>query len=73
MEQLKPCPFCGSTDLYLETEEVGFPLYVNVPIIFCNTCKTISKTEDDSMEMREEKAYEYLKIKAIEAWNRRTP
>lgn len=61
---LKPCPFCGSNDIY-DTFEYG--LHDETAIIFCNTCKISVKLEENN----EEGNTENTRKKAAEAWNRR--
>ena len=68
--ELKPCPFCGSTDIY-ETYSQEYALGTKNPEIFCNTCKVIFSIEDDSPYMNCDDDFKYRKDKTIEAWNRR--
>lgn len=70
MAELKPCPFCGSEDIY-ETYSEEYRYGTKNPEIFCNTCKAIFSIEDDSPYMDVEKDYKYRKEKTAEAWNRR--
>lgn len=70
MTELKPCPFCGSEDIY-ETYSQEYAYGTKNPEIFCNTCKVIFSIEDDSPYMDVEKDYKYRKEKTAEAWNRR--
>lgn len=61
----KPCPFCGSTDIYL-TFERG---YIDDSVVmFCNNCKTSVKLEENDQEGFTNEAA----AKAVEAWERRT-
>ena len=69
MNELKPCPFCGSTDIY-ETYSEEY-LGTKNPEIFCNTCKSIFSVEDDSPYMNCDEDFKYRKEKTREAWNRR--
>ena len=68
--ELKPCPFCGSTDIY-ETYSQEYALGTKNPEIFCNTCKVIFSIEDDSPYMNCDDDFKYRKDKTIEAWNSR--
>ena len=68
--KLKPCPFCGSTDIY-ETYSQEYSLGTRNPEIFCNTCKSIFSVEDDSPYMNSDEDFKYRKEKTREAWNRR--
>lgn len=70
MADLKPCPFCGSEDIY-ETYSQEYAYGTKNPEIFCNTCKVIFSIEDTSPYMDVEKDFKYRKEKTIEAWNRR--
>lgn len=64
MEELKPCPFCGSTAIY-QCMDYG---YINDSVvIFCNSCKTIVKIEANHENGWSEEALH----RATEAWNRR--
>ena len=71
MTELKPCPFCGSPDIY-ETYSQEYSLGTKNPEIFCNTCKSIFSVEDDSPYMNSDEDFKYRKEKTREAWNRRT-
>lgn len=63
-KKLKPCPFCGSTWLYITTEHGWLD---DSTVIFCNSCKASVKLEENDQEgMTEE-----TKRKAVEAWNKR--
>lgn len=64
--ELKPCPFCGGTNMRIKTIKISPECY-----IICQDCGvSITKAVDwDNMNMEEhdEKCRELL----IEAWNRR--
>lgn len=63
-EELKPCPFCGSKNVYIHSQD-GYA--DKTTIIFCNDCKSTVFVEDN-----EEKGYDDKTIdRAIRAWNRR--
>ena len=68
-EELKPCPFCGSEDIY-ETYSQEY-LGTKNPEIFCNSCKAIFSIENDSPYMNFEEDYAYREKKTREAWNKR--
>ena len=70
-DKLRPCPFCGSEDLY-ETYSQEYAFGTKNPEIFCNSCKVIFSIEDDSPYMNLEEDYAYRRVKTAEAWNRRT-
>ncbi|MBQ6240895.1 MAG: Lar family restriction alleviation protein [Firmicutes bacterium] len=62
--KLKPCPFCGCTDIYI-TFEHGY--LDDSAIVFCNNCKVSVKVEENDQEGFNEKTAK----RAVEAWNRR--
>ena len=64
MEKLKPCPFCGSEVIYITTD---YGYSNDTVAIFCNTCKTVVKLEENDEEGVNEKTTE----KAVRAWNKR--
>lgn len=72
IKQLKPCPFCGSNDLYIVEHMIGrgasFMSADDKTVgIFCNTCKqtvTLEDNEDEGRSLNTEQ-------RAVEAWNRR--
>lgn len=68
--RLKPCPFCGSIDIY-ETHSEEDTLGTKNPEIFCNSCKIIFSIEDDSPYTDYYEDYAYRKAKTMEAWNMR--
>lgn len=68
--KLKPCPFCGSIDIY-ETHSQEDTLGTKNPEIFCNSCKIIFSIEDDSPYTDYDEDYAYRKAKTVEAWNMR--
>lgn len=61
---VKPCPFCGSEDIYAKFEH-GY--LDNSAIVFCNGCKASIKLEENDQEGFSEETVK----KAVEAWNRR--
>ena len=61
---LKPCPFCGSTNVYI-TYEWG--RNNDTSVIFCDECKVSVKLEENDGEGCNDKT----ERKAAEAWNRR--
>lgn len=70
MIELKPCPFCGSEDIY-ETYSQEYALGIKNPEIFCNSCKAIFAVEVSSPYRDIEKEYAYRKKETVKAWNRR--
>jgi Lar family restriction alleviation protein len=83
----KPCPFCGSEKLKLESkngsihyyEKNGMKTWQNVKFsVRCNSCHArggvVSEDlpTDDSLPLEEVRQMRYdVSIKAIEKWNRR--
>ena len=63
-EELKPCPFCGSENVYLHSKD-GYA--DKTTVIFCNECKSVVFIEDNEEEGYDDKTID----RAIEAWNRR--
>lgn len=61
---VKNCPFCGSSDIYI-THEPGY--LDDSVVIFCNNCKVSVKLEENDQEGFSDEAIR----KAVEAWNRR--
>ena len=64
-DKLRPCPFCGSEDIYV-TLETGY--IDDSVVVFCNTCKVSLKLEDNDQEGDST----YSRIRAVKAWNRRS-
>jgi Lar family restriction alleviation protein len=58
MDELIPCPFCGSTDAEVYPD---YPVYVK-----CGVCETCGPCVRDSGK-------EWALAKAVELWNRRAP
>lgn len=63
-QRLRPCPFCGSEDLYVTLEDGYIDSSV---VVFCNACKVSVKLEDNDQEGDSADN----RIKAVRAWNRR--
>ena len=59
MEELKPCPFCGSTDIYIVCSITQYRDYYTIETD-CECPFTFGGTEYDTEQ------------KLIEAWNRRS-
>jgi len=57
-QELKPCPFCGGTEIFIEPDEVGSGGQWVSPIhVGCAQCKAEQQADDEAS--------------AIDAWNRR--
>ena len=64
MAELKPCPFCGGTDILIDT-------YLNGTMIWCTSCNaTISKMSYLEYHNVPD-VKENVEPKVIEMWNRR--
>ena len=60
MTDLKPCPFCGGTNVHVDMDyRVGIPVWV----VDCNGCATSGPVVNEAEG----------EAAAVEAWNRRTP
>ena len=64
VNELKPCPFCGTPYPYI-TFERGY--LDDSAVVFCNACKISVKLEENDQEGFNDAT----KRKAIDAWNRR--
>lgn len=62
--ELKPCPFCGSDDLYITFDYGDNDIST---VVFCNSCKVSVKVEENDQE-----GFNDVTVKkAAKAWNRR--
>lgn len=60
MDELKPCPFCGCADIFIEPEERGSGGQWVSPIhVGCTSCKVAQVAHDEG--------------EAIARWNQRFP
>ena len=72
--KLKPCPFCGSTSLKLESKHNGTHYYTGThsATVRCNKCHARGGTASVKVEVvKRGRIDEETKRKAIDAWNRR--
>lgn len=67
-----PCPFCGSDDIWIWSEEAFDRLEMYTARIFCNGCG--AELQSDLIRDREGnivRSYEGAFENALEKWNRR--
>lgn len=71
--ELKPCPFCGSTSLKVESKHNGqwHDSGTHSATVRCNKCHARGSTASSKAGKRVYSASEEAKAKAIELWNRR--
>lgn len=70
--KLKPCPFCGSNDLYMVRlcidNDTPFMSSEDATLaVFCNTCKVCVHVEEAENEGDNDETYDIT----ARAWNRR--
>ena len=70
MNEIKPCPFCGGTEIYLYTRGVR---YGKIAYAKCEVCGATSKAFSYYDEGKEINPNDIGFQKALAAWNRRTP
>ena len=58
------CPFCGCGAIY-EIER-NDDLIGTYPQLFCNGCKMIFETENNSPHLKDKETYDYLREKNME-------
>ena len=73
MSELKPCPFCGSTSLKIESKHNGTHYWTGTrsATVRCNKCHARGGTASCKVEIGKYSADEVTKSQAIDAWNRR--
>lgn len=71
--ELKPCPFCGSTSLKIESKHHGTHYYsgTHSATVRCQKCHARGGTASCKVEKGKHRADSETELKAIEAWNRR--
>lgn len=71
--KLKPCPFCGSTSLKIESKHNGSHYWIGThsATVRCNKCHARGGTASCKVEKGKYSADSETEMKAIEAWNRR--
>ena len=77
-EELKPCPFCGSKKLKIDSKKGSNFRYVNgkredfhVVTVRCNRCHTRGPTTSVYLGYGQVNAARVMSEAATEAWNRR--
>ena len=73
LQELKPCPFCGSTKLKVESKHNGTHYYsgTHTATVRCNKCHARGSTASCKVEKGKYSADELTKQRAIDLWNRR--
>ena len=71
--ELKPCPFCGSTSLKIESKHNGqwSGTGTHSATVRCNKCHARGSTASSKAGKKIYSASEEAKSKAVELWNRR--
>jgi Lar family restriction alleviation protein len=71
--ELKPCPFCGSTSLKIESKHHGTHYYsgTHSATVRCCKCHARGGTASCKVEKGKYHADDETNQRAIEAWNRR--
>lgn len=73
--KLKPCPFCGSTDIRLSIKRAKYPYWYSA--MYCNSCHCYGARtrfvieKEGYISEREIKASTNAESMAVDAWNRR--
>lgn len=76
MDELKPCPFCGGTDIRFSVKKTGrFEFYYHAAM-YCNQCHCYGARIHTAACRERQNRYDIendavLKHYAVEAWNRR--
>lgn len=64
------CPFCGCSAIYeIERNDDLIGAY---PQLFCNGCKMVFESENNSPHLKDKETYDYLREKTWRTWNTRT-
>lgn len=68
MEELKPCPFCGSNDVGVTKDSItfGHGSYGNTYMVLCADCHASSEKYDTYND-----DYKVARGKCVAAWNKR--
>lgn len=71
--KLKPCPFCGSTSLKIESKHNGqwCNTGTHSATVRCNKCHARGSTASSKAGKSVHTASDEAKSKAVELWNRR--
>lgn len=77
MDNLKPCPFCGGTDIRFSVKRTGHFERIYHAAMYCNGCHCYgarihtAPVKNDYSSRIEAENDKTLKYYAAEAWNRR--
>ena len=66
-DEIKPCPFCGSTNINVYYFDVDSRNILYDPIVRCNVCNTVLKFRDTIGDDRRYRTLDDI----IKVWNRR--
>ena len=71
--EISPCPFCGSSTVYLEQHQIAqMGAVIFTAVARCDSCSVVGPTAKREVSCGSRwDAREWAKLKAIELWNKR--